>query len=402
MEVIKNAPISKSVGWILLASCLERLAYYGVRAFIVLFLMDQNGGAGWDQSKTLDFYGQFTMYVYLATFIGGLLSDFLLGAFKSTLLGILLMFFGYLSLGFVESQHLLYSAGLIALGSGFFNPNIPTIIAHQLKKMSSKLDSVFTGQYLVINLGAFIGPMTIGILVENVSWSVAFIMAAAVSALVFIIMYSQRSAVPRQSHKANVATQNQGSNFFSGVGLVIVIFLLSTLFWSYFEIGGGNLYQAFPQIMSGLGFSINAKTVIATCVVCFTLWWFFKVSSWYKVALGFIIFSLSWHLLNYSITKNSSVKDFIIFVMILQAIAEVFCSAIFMSIIAKHGFKPLLSTSYAIFFFATSLASYFAGQYSDSYSTFAPFGWVCLIVGGVLVTLQLSYNKYVTMQSQVE
>ncbi len=84
---------------------------------------------------------------------------------------------------------------------------------------------------------------------------VVFIMAAAVSALVFIIMYSQRSAVPRQSHKANVATQNQGSNFFSGVGLVIVIFLLSTLFWSYFEIGGGNLYQAFPQIMSRSGSS---------------------------------------------------------------------------------------------------------------------------------------------------
>ncbi|MEZ7206305.1 hypothetical protein [Pseudoalteromonas sp. DY56-GL79] len=72
MKLIKNNPISKSVEWILLANFLERLAYYGVRAFIVLFLMDQNGGAGWDQSKTLDFYGQFTMYVYLATFIGGL------------------------------------------------------------------------------------------------------------------------------------------------------------------------------------------------------------------------------------------------------------------------------------------------------------------------------------------
>ncbi|MEZ7206306.1 MFS transporter [Pseudoalteromonas sp. DY56-GL79] len=219
------------------------------------------------------------------------------------MLGILLMFFWYLSLGFVDNQHLLYSAGLIALGSGFFNPNIPTLIAHQLKKIPSKLDSIFTGQYLVINLGAFIGPMAIGILVENVSWSAAFVMAAAVNALVFIIMYSQRSVVPQQSHKANVATQNHDSNFFSGVGLVVVIFLLSTLFWSYFEIGGGNLYQAFPQIMSELDFSINAKTVIATCVLCFTLWWFFTVSSWYKVAIGFLIFSLSWYLLNYSVKK---------------------------------------------------------------------------------------------------
>jgi POT family proton-dependent oligopeptide transporter len=389
-----SAP-TRGVTWLLIANCLERLAFYGFRGAIVLFLIDQtSGGMGWPTDKTLEFYGEFTIYTYIAMVVGGLCADFLFGAYVSTLLGAALMAFGYASLGFIDDQFIYYSIGLIAIGAGLFKPSIPTMLTHQLQKFPEKLDSVFTGQYLVVNFGALLGPLIVGLVGESVGWSIGFSISAAVITAVFFILLSQKKHFSEQSKRSNIKTMEKGAGFFSGISVVILTSLLAVLFWTYFEVGGGILYELFPEEMSGIDFSLNAITVIISCVLCFALWWFFKVSSWYKVAISFLIFAVSWFILKHGISNNSDIKQTLILVMVSHAIAEVFCSAIFMSIIAKRAFKPLLSTSFSVHLYASAFANFVASKFTQESSNFETFGWVCLTVAILLAIVQLSYNQY--------
>ena len=69
----------------------ERFSYYGMRALLTLYLaasvVGDNPGLGWDNARTINFYGWYTMFVYLATIPGGLIADRYLGQKKTVLYG---------------------------------------------------------------------------------------------------------------------------------------------------------------------------------------------------------------------------------------------------------------------------------------------------------------------------
>src|SRR6476646_8685590 len=59
----------------------ERLSYYGMRALLVLFMVDSvRGGMGLDDKTAASIYGLYTAGVYLAALPGGWIADRLLGA----------------------------------------------------------------------------------------------------------------------------------------------------------------------------------------------------------------------------------------------------------------------------------------------------------------------------------
>ena len=54
----------------------ERLAYYGMRGLLILYLIDTTtGGLGWTQERASRLYGWFTGLVYLTPVVGGWLAD---------------------------------------------------------------------------------------------------------------------------------------------------------------------------------------------------------------------------------------------------------------------------------------------------------------------------------------
>ena len=67
----------------------ERFSYYGMRALLVLFMVDsvQKGGMGLSDEIATAIYGLYTAAVYLACLPGGWLADRLLGAQKSVWYG---------------------------------------------------------------------------------------------------------------------------------------------------------------------------------------------------------------------------------------------------------------------------------------------------------------------------
>ena len=68
----------------------ERFSYYGMRALLVLFLVDNiaNGGLGLDDKTATAIYGLYTAAVYVVALPGGWVADRLIGAQRAVLYGV--------------------------------------------------------------------------------------------------------------------------------------------------------------------------------------------------------------------------------------------------------------------------------------------------------------------------
>jgi POT family proton-dependent oligopeptide transporter len=143
----------------------ERFTFYGMRALLVLFLVDavSSGGYGLDDKTATAIYGLYTAAVFMAALPGGWIADRLIGAQRAVLAGGGLMTVGNLMLA-IPGPPTLFFAGLVViiLGVGLLKPNISTLVAELYPEGGARRDAGFTIFYMGINLGAFIGPLIAG------------------------------------------------------------------------------------------------------------------------------------------------------------------------------------------------------------------------------------------------
>src|SRR5690606_20525101 len=75
----------------------------------------------------------------------------------------------------LETEMALYfGLGLLVIGTGFFKPNITSVISEMYKYLPEKKDAAYTIFYMGVNAGAFFGMMLCGYLGEKISWSLGF------------------------------------------------------------------------------------------------------------------------------------------------------------------------------------------------------------------------------------
>ncbi|NND05107.1 MAG: peptide MFS transporter [Saprospiraceae bacterium] len=156
----------------------ERFSYYGMRAILVLFLVQAtdtwNPGYGWDDARAYALYGWYTMFVYVASIPGGILADKLLGQKKTVLLGGLLLCCGHGVLA-VDALWAFYTGlALIVLGVGALKPNISTMVGGLYRRGDSRRDMGFYIFYMGINLGAASAALLVGYVGQKIGWHYGF------------------------------------------------------------------------------------------------------------------------------------------------------------------------------------------------------------------------------------
>jgi POT family proton-dependent oligopeptide transporter len=159
----------------------ERFTFYGMRALLVLFLVDavDSGGYGLDDRTATAIYGLYTAAVFMAALPGGWVADRLIGAQRAVLVGGGLMTLGNLMLTIPGPKELFFGGLLvIILGVGLLKPNVSTLVADLYPEGGGRRDAGFTIFYMGINLGAFIGPLIAGWLAHRYGWRVGFLAAA--------------------------------------------------------------------------------------------------------------------------------------------------------------------------------------------------------------------------------
>jgi POT family proton-dependent oligopeptide transporter len=147
----------------------ERFSYYGMRAFLLLFMVAEKdkGGMGLSAAEAGLIYGMYTSCVYLMSVPGGWIADRFLGLQRAVLIGGALIMFGHISLAMPWEQSFYVGLGLVVLGTGLLKPNISAIVGRLYGVTDARRDSGYSIYYMGINLGAFLAPLACGFLAQS-------------------------------------------------------------------------------------------------------------------------------------------------------------------------------------------------------------------------------------------
>ena len=181
----------KGLFYLFFAELWERFSYYGMRALLMLYMVNEFFTYITDEAYREEMsFGIFAAYgslVYATPVLGGMIADKFIGFKKSIMLGGILMALGHFFMAFYFKSDVLgfevsainhfffYTAlALLIVGNGFFKPNISTMVGRLYPEGDDRRDSGFTIFYMGINAGAFLAPLVCGWLGYEYGWHYGF------------------------------------------------------------------------------------------------------------------------------------------------------------------------------------------------------------------------------------
>ncbi len=251
----------------------ERFSYYGMRAFLILYMTAPAtlGGLGFSDADAASVYGTYTGSVWLAAIFGGIAADRLLGQYRSVLLGGVIIALGHFTLAFKALPFFYTGLALIVIGTGLLKPNVSTLVGSLYQPGDTRRDAGFSIFYMGINLGAFLGPLIAGYLAQRVDWHLGFASAGFGMALGLTQYVLGRERLRpglerlKQQPTAAATAQGDGALFtateWKRIGAVVIFFVFASLFWGAYEQAGStlNLFADRFTRLSLFGFSFPSS-----------------------------------------------------------------------------------------------------------------------------------------------
>lgn len=218
----------------------ERWAWYGLFNVLAIYLTASRdtGALGFSQEEKGTMMGLVSALLYFLPVITGSIAD-KLGYKKVLLLSFGILSTGYLVMGHLTDYSLVFAAFFyIAVGGALFKPVISATIAKTTNKDNSSIG--FGIFYMMVNLGAMIGPFVASKLRET-SWNYVFYLSAAIIALNFVLVLFFYKEPPREKNDSKLwasIVQAIKNIFIALRDFRFFLFLLLIIgFWSmYFQL----------------------------------------------------------------------------------------------------------------------------------------------------------------------
>ena len=298
LEEIQNfkGKYPKQLWYLFFSEMWERFCFYGMRGMLTYFMVTQLMMN--DENANLQ-YGATQAFVYAFTFIGGLFADKILGFRKSLFWGGILMIVGSAILAIDPKEFFFLGISFTIVGTGFFKPNISTMVGTLYKKNDERRDAGFSLFYSGINIGALLGGYACIAIGKNYSWNLAFGLAGIVMIISLVtFLFTQKSLGPiglPPGNETNISVEN-GTTFktnkkpwhtyavFAGSLLVVPVIMqmvAKTEYTDYFmyTIGPLTLIYLFYE-MSKFDKEARRKLLAALIFIVFSIlfWAFFEQS----------------------------------------------------------------------------------------------------------------------------
>ena len=274
--------------WYLFATEMwERFCFYGMRGMLTVFMVTQLGLN--DRTANLQ-YGAIQAFVYAFTFIGGVFADKILGFRKSLFWGALLMILGGLVIAFAPNELFYIGTCFTIIGTGFFKPNISTMVGQLYHDTDSRRDAGFSLFYAGINLGALLGGIIMVYVGKYYSWSLAFGLVSVVMTVSLITFaFTRKTLGPIGLSPLHIDMPRSRRKFYEiatyvGSLLVVPIILLLVTNTDYTDM---FMYIIGPVTLVYLGYEMrkfsaaqNKKVLAALFFIFFSIlfWAFFEQS----------------------------------------------------------------------------------------------------------------------------
>lgn len=298
IEEIQNfkGKYPKQLWYLFFSEMWERFSFYGMRGMLYIFMVHHLMMS--DVVANLQ-YGATQAFVYAFTFVGGLFADKILGYRKSLFWGGILMIVGSCILAFDPKQFFFLGVSFTIIGTGFFKPNISTMVGKLYKDDDNRRDAGFSLFYAGVNLGALIGgyiciavakgAMLSSIIPESLRWNVAFGFAAVVmviSLLTFVRTQKSMGEIgisPLLNLEIKKRKTYEYITYIGSLAIIPIIILLvsnseyTNLFM--YIIGPCSLLYLFYE-MRNFSLNENKKLLAALVFILFSVvfWAFFEQS----------------------------------------------------------------------------------------------------------------------------
>ncbi|HWH50899.1 MAG TPA: peptide MFS transporter [Gemmatimonadaceae bacterium] len=403
----------------------ERFSYYGMRAFLILYMVH---ALGFDDKHAGSVYGTYTASVWAAAIIGGIIADRWLGQYKSVLIGGIIIAIGHFTLAFHPLPFFYAGLACIVVGTGLLKPNVSGIVGSLYDTNDTRRDAGFSIFYMGINLGAAIGPFVAGGFAQKVDWHIGFA-CAGVGMLLGLIQYvrgrkhlqpaidrleAQRRAAREQSRTNVAASTSEGRTVggFTAVewkrlAAMAVFFVFAAVFWGAYEQAGStlNLFGDRYTRTSILGVSFPSSwfaSVQAIFVIVLApgfAWLWVRLgrrepSTPTKFAIGLLFIGLSFVLLLVPATHlhdspGVRVSPFwLIGCYFIQELGELALSPVGLSVFTKLSPVKIVGFMLGVWFLADSVGSKVAGLAAGFIST-APLTELFGVVAAVCLGASL-------------
>jgi POT family proton-dependent oligopeptide transporter len=286
----------KQLWYLFFSEMWERFSFYGMRGMLVIFMVSQL--AMNDKVANLQ-YGATQAFVYAFTFIGGLFADKILGYRKSLFWGGLLMIAGSIILAINPQQFFFFGISFTIIGTGFFKPNISTIVGKLYKDDDHRRDAGFSLFYAGVNLGALIGgyiciavangSLWASLVPAHLRWNIAFGFAAVVmvvSLLTFTQTQKSLGDIGLSPLKDAPSSKRKRLEIVTYIGSLLIIPVIMTMVSNtdytdifMFIIGPASLLYLFYEMRS-FNKEENKKLLAALVFIIFSIffWAFFEQS----------------------------------------------------------------------------------------------------------------------------
>ncbi len=223
----------------------ERFSYYGMKALLILYLVDAKH---WQISRAANLYGNYTALVYVAPLLGGYIADRFLGARRSLVWGGVIIALGHFALAFETTAAFYLGLMLVIIGTGFFKPNVSTMVGQLYAPEDERRDAGFTIFFMGINIGSFFAPLACGYLGEKIGWNYGFA-AAGVGMICGLLLYlwGRERYLPGIGYPSKEILKEQSTSLpistadLRRITAVLLVVILTIPFWACYEQVGSSL-----------------------------------------------------------------------------------------------------------------------------------------------------------------
>ncbi|MFN4027559.1 MULTISPECIES: peptide MFS transporter [Flavobacterium] len=286
----------KQLWYLFFSEMWERFCFYGMRGMLVVFMVQH---LAMNEKVANLQYGATQAWVYAFTFIGGLFADKILGLRKSLFWGGILMIIGSIILAVDPKNFFFIGLGFTIVGTGFFKPNISSMVGQLYKDGDPRRDAGFSFFYMGVNLGALIGgylciavaegSLWKSLVPEALRWNVGFGFAAVVM-IISLLTFTQTQKSLGNIGLSPLTTLEDSKRklyeiltFVGSLAIVpvIIIMVANTVYTDYFMmfIGPASILYLFYE-MKNFSLVENKKLLAALVFIIFSIffWAFFEQS----------------------------------------------------------------------------------------------------------------------------
>jgi len=153
----------------------DRFIYYGILTQLVLYLTKV---FLFSDDKTFDFFGVFCALGFALPVLGGILADKILGFYRAIVIGGISLVVGNILLALPQKHFLYLGMAILVCGIGLFKTNLTSFVGTLYKEDDTKKDRGYTIFFMGMTLGAVLGPLVFGIMIETLGWHYGFMISA--------------------------------------------------------------------------------------------------------------------------------------------------------------------------------------------------------------------------------